>query len=207
MLRAASPSPRAPASAGKRILALAGHGNNGGDALGAARHLLNWGARVATTLAGPAGRLRPVPRRQYDALAAIGEPPHALDERGFDERSLADADLVLDGLLGYSASGPPRGEIASLIAAANRSARPILAIDLPSGLDPDSGRPLGEAIRAAFTVTLALPKVGLMHAAARPFVGELLLADIAIPAVAYERFAIDATRVFHAGELVRIDAR
>jgi NAD(P)H-hydrate epimerase len=185
--------------AGRGIVALAGPGNNGGDALGAARHLLDGGARVTVVLAATPDRLRPAPRRQYDALVAIGAPPRPLDAR-----ALSIADLVLDGLLGYSVSGPPRGEIASLIVAANASRRPILAIDLPSGLDPDSGRPLGETIRAAYTVTLALPKFGLLRDEARPFVGELLLADIAIPPIAYRRFGLDASAVFHAGELLRV---
>lgn len=185
---------------GRRIVALAGPGNNGGDAIGAARHLVNWGALVTCVLAQPAGRLRPVPRRQLDALlAAGGEVSEAIDAR-----TLALADLVLDGLLGYSVSGEPRGEIASLIATANGSRSPILAIDLPSGLHPDTGLPLGRCVTAAITVTLALPKVGLLRDASRPFVGMLLLLDIAVPPRAYARFGIDASSVFAPGELVRV---
>jgi len=81
---------------------------------------------------------------------------------------------------------------------------PILAIDLPSGLHPDTGLPLGVTIRAAATVTLALPKVGLVTTPSRALVGELLLADIGIPASVYERFGIDARRCFVSGDLVRV---
>ncbi len=185
--------------AGKRILALAGHGNNGGDALGAARHLLNWGALVTCVVAGDVRRLRPATRTQFDILNALGvrcgPPPDA---------ALPDCELVVDGLLGYSVAGAPREAIAALVRMANRCGAPILAIDLPSGLHPDTGEPLGVAIRATFTVTLALPKVGLLATPARNLVGELLLADIAIPALAYARWGIDASAVFVNGDLVRV---
>ncbi len=200
--------------AGRRIVALSGHGSNGGDALGAARHLLNSGAHVASVVAGSASALRPVPRRQFDILAAIAAPPTETSLIGGEtlarqtelEAELARAELVLDGLLGYSVSGPPHGEIAALIRLANRSRARILAIDLPSGMHPDTGAPLGVAIRAAFTVTLALPKRGLVVTSSRDLVGQLLLADIAIPPLVYTRFGLDASRVFAEGDLVRVVA-
>lgn len=182
----------------RRIVAIAGSGNNGGDALGAARHLFGWGAHVTATLSGPVEKLRPLARRQLDILANIGVPVADAD--------LSGADLVLDGLLGYSVSGAPRGATADLIRAANASRAAILAIDLPSGLHPDTGEPLGITIRAALTVTLALPKRGLLEARSRALVGELLLADIGIPAKAYERMGIDARGVFERGDLLRIIA-
>ncbi|MGH2499542.1 MAG: NAD(P)H-hydrate epimerase, partial [Candidatus Limnocylindria bacterium] len=120
------------------------------------------------------------------------------------EDELAGAQLVLDGLLGYSGSGAPREDIAPLIRAANRSGAPILAIDLPSGLHPDTGEPLGVAIRAAVTVTLALPKIGLLTTPSRGLVGELILADIGVPAAAHARADLDAGRLFGAGDLVRM---
>lgn len=180
---------------GRRIVALAGHGNNGGDALGAARHLANWGARARAIVAGSADALHGLPRRQHDLLAALGIEPESVD-------ASLDADLILDGLLGYSVSGAPRRDVARLIERANASGVPVLAIDLPSGLHPDAGEPLGATIRALVTVTLALPKVGVLRPEAAPFVGQLLLADIAIPPAAYDRFGIDARGVFAEGELV-----
>jgi NAD(P)H-hydrate epimerase len=182
--------------AGKRIVALAGSGNNGGDALGALRHLSGWGADVRAVLSGPAERLRPLARQQHDILAAIGVPRGAA--------AALDADLLIDGLLGYSVAGPPREAVADLIRAANASRLPILAVDLPSGLHPDSGEPLGVTIRAALTVTLALPKRGLMATRSRPLVGDLLLADIGIPPLAFDRLAIETRGLFESGDLVRI---
>lgn len=198
--------------AGRRVVALAGHGSNGGDALGATRHLLNWGALVTCVVAGSPTRLRPVPRRQFDILASMASQPAATRLAGRDELAdsasleaeLARAELVIDGLLGYSVAGAPHGEIAALIRLANHSRAAILAIDLPSGMHPDTGEPLGLAVRAAYTVTLALPKTGLLATPSRNLVGELLLADIAIPPIAYARFGVDASAVFAAGDLLRV---
>jgi len=179
----------------KRIVAFAGSGNNGGDALGALRHLSGWGANVGVVLSGPAERLRPLARRQYDILAKSGVKHDA---------AAGDADLLIDGLLGYSASGPPRDAVADLIRAANASRFPILAVDLPSGLHPDTGEPLGVTIRAALTVTLALPKRGLIATRSHALVGDLLLADIGIPPQAFDRLTIETRGLFESGDLVRI---
>jgi hydroxyethylthiazole kinase-like uncharacterized protein yjeF len=182
--------------AGKRIVAFVGSGNNGGDALGALRHLGGWGAEVRAVLSGPAERLRPLARRQFDILAALGVSG--------DATPVEAADLLIDGLLGYSVSGPPRDAVADLIRAANASRLPILAVDLPSGLHPDTGEPLGVTIRAALTVTLALPKRGLIETRSHALVGELLLADIGIPPQAFDRLAIETRGLFERGDLVRI---
>lgn len=182
-------------AAGTRIVAFAGSGNNGGDALGALRHLSGWGAKVGAVLSGPPERLRPLARRQLDNLSSLGVT---------HQTAADDADLLLDGLLGYSVSGPPRDAVADLIRAANASRLPILAVDLPSGLQPDTGEPLGVTIRAALTVTLALPKRGLLGTRSQALVGDLLLADIGIPPQAFDRLAIETRGLFEHGDLVRI---
>ncbi len=185
---------------GRRIVCLAGTGNNGGDALAAARRLHVWGARVRCVVT--AGRDQPhggLNERQHGILERVGIPVASVDEARLDE-----AELIVDGLLGYSVRGAPRGNTELLIREADRSRVPIVAIDLPSGLDPDRGEPLGVAIRAAVTVTLALPKTGLLRTPARNLVGELLLADIGIPPQLYDRFDVDARGCFVDGDLVRV---
>lgn len=182
--------------AGRRIVAFAGSGNNGGDALGALRHLSGWGAEVRAVLSGPADRLRPLARRQHDILGKLGMPR--------DAAAVDEADLLIDGLLGYSAAGAPRDAVADLIRAANASRLPILAVDLPSGMHPDTGEPLGVTIRAALTVTLALPKRGLLTTRSHALVGDLLLADIGIPPQAFDRLTIETRGLFDGGDLVRI---
>ncbi len=197
---------------GKRIAAVCGTGNNGGDALGALRHLHGWGAEVEAYVAGPRGGLRPLAALQYDILARLGVAIHdasTIAQRDLVHR-LGPQDAVLDGLLGYSTTAAPRGEIARLIQTvfAGGERHQIVAVDLPSGLHPDtgenlSGTPMG-SVPAALTVTLALPKAGLLRESARRYVGDLVLADIGIPAKAYERLGIAAQRLFAAGDLVRI---
>jgi NAD(P)H-hydrate epimerase len=191
--------------AGKRIIGLVGTGNNGGDAAGALRHLVNWGARVCAEVAAPQERQRETVRTQTVRLllATTGKAAIVHDASRKGLRDL-DADLLLDGLLGYSARGAPRDTVGKLIAAANASTVPILAVDIPSGLDPDTGDAPDVAIRAKATVTLALPKTGLLATGARRSVGELLLADIGIPHVAFERVGIDTRRLFIDGDLLRI---
>ena len=136
------------------VLVLAGPGNNGGDALVAARHLAASGIAVSVILAGDPARL-PIDagRALEDWLAAGGglagdwpaQPPN----------------LIIDGLLGIGISRPPGRPIADLILRANRSGVPILAIDVPSGLDADSGAALEPCIRATATLTFLADKPGL----------------------------------------------
>jgi NAD(P)H-hydrate epimerase len=117
---------------------------------------------------------------------------------------ITQCDLLVDGLLGYSARGEPRGGVRDLVIAANRTSVPILAADVPSGVNPDTGTVPGEAIRAVATVTLALPKSGLLAAAAAPCVGQLVLADIGMPAAAFATIGVDTSRVFIDGDLLRV---
>ena len=190
--------------AGRRVIGLVGTGNNGGDAAGALRHLLNWGARVTVECTGTQDRMRDTTQRQLmRILASTAEIAivHDASREGFRD---LEADLLIDGFLGYSAHGAPREPMAALIAAVNASQIPILAVDLPSGIDPDTSAVPGAAIRAAATVTLALPKRGLLAPESHEQVGELLLADIAIPHAAFERIGVNTWRLFEQGDLVRV---
>jgi NAD(P)H-hydrate epimerase len=118
--------------------------------------------------------------------------------------ALARADAILDALIGYSLQGPPREPIASLIRAANRATAPVIALDVPSGLDGDSGQAFDPTIKAATTLTLALPKAGLMQPAARDWVGDLFLADISVPVQVYQRLGVETGPVFAASDIVPV---
>jgi NAD(P)H-hydrate epimerase len=192
--------------AGKRIVALVGPGNNGGDTAGALRYLVNWGANVLALLGAEQERLRDSTKAQVNRLLAATTSRSAIvkDATGMATLEIPEADLVLDGLLGFNAKGPPRGTILDLVTAANRSASPKLAVDLPSGLDADSGAAAGQAIHAAATVTLALPKSGLLAPAATALVGDLLLADIGVPHLAFAKLGLDTSRCFTEADLVRV---
>ena len=198
------------AAEGKGVLILAGSGGNGGDGMVAARLLHAWGAAVTVWLSHPPDALKGAAAHQARSLAALGVPlvdgtgDGGGETKGGAALALPAADLIIDGLLGFGLSGPPAGAAARLIAAANAHPAPILAIDLPSGLAAGSGEPYDPCVRAAATLTLALPKTGLLAPAARPFVGELAVADIGVPPSAYARLGVAVGSVFSEESLVRV---
>lgn len=173
------------------VAVLAGTGGNGGGAMVAARHLHNAGCDVSVTLIAP-DRLLGVPLHQHDILRRLGV--------SFTDDP-SPSDLVLDGLLGYSIDGVPRGRAAELITWAG--ARVVLALDLPSGLDPGSGVAHVPCIDAAATLTLAAPKVGLRDADP---VGELYLADISVPPVVFANLGFSALDGLNRAGVVKIGA-
>ena len=185
----------------RRIVVLAGRGGNGGGGMAAARRLATWGAEVRVVLAHPDLAFTEAPAHQLASLQAMSVPVHRPAEAA---SLLHDADVVLDALLGYSVDGSPREPEAELIRAANSHVSPILALDLPSGLDPDTGVPNKPTIRATRTLTLALPKVGLLRPEAADSVGELWLADISVPPLAFATVGIDPGQLFAESDLVRL---
>jgi NAD(P)H-hydrate epimerase len=185
----------------RHVVVLAGRGGNGGGGMAAARRLAVWGAEVRVVLAHPETALADAPTRQLASLRAIGVPVYAAGEAA---SLMHEADVVLDAILGYSLDGPPREPEAGLIRAANAHVIPILALDLPSGLDPDSGVPHDPTIRATRTMALALPKVGLLRPEAAKSVGELWLADLSVPARAYAGFGIAPGPLFAESDLIHI---
>lgn len=160
-----------------KIVVLAGTGGNGGGGICAARHLANHGANVALYLTAP-DRLREVPAWQYRVYRATAG--RQIDAAGL--RAATDStDLVIDALIGYSLRAAPRGAALDAIKWAGSGSAPILALDVPSGIDATTGRAPGASIRARWTMTLALPKTGLQQESC----GALWLADIGIPAALY----------------------
>jgi NAD(P)H-hydrate epimerase len=176
--------------AGKRVLLLAGSGGNGGDALVAARHLLARGAAPRVVLAKPPEALPGVTAHQERIARSIGAPIAAMPDgaTAFAEPY----DLIVDGVLGFSGRGDPRGAIAELIRLANDHPAPILAIDLPSGLDASSGEPGDPCIRAEATVALVLPKRGFRTPDAAALCGEIEVADIGVPSWVLARAGVEA---------------
>lgn len=183
---------------GKSVLLLAGRGNNGGGGLVAARHLSNMGNRVQVILAANVDRLPEVPRHQASTLLRMGV--ELLEAGACDgerrEELVGSANVIVDALIGYSLSGAPRGSAAVLIEKANASGRPIVSLDVPSGLDAGSGRVHEPSIRATATLTLALPKTGFALPPARERLGRLHLADISVPPGLYRRLGLDVPPLF-----------
>jgi len=181
----------------RRIVVLCGTGNNGGGGMVAARHLHNRGAKVQAKLVADPARLTDVPAHQWNILKVMRLTTE-------DDPDLAQADLIIDALIGYGLSGNPRGAVAEWIERANASGRPIVALDTPSGLNATTGQPGSPCIRATATLTLALPKTGLLTPQARPFVGELYLADIGVPPELYRLLGIDVDRLFAEDTLIPV---
>lgn len=171
---------------GRRVIVLAGTGGNGGDALVVARLLAGWGADVTVLLAKAPGEYRGLAAAHLATLGQLGVPS-LLPDSGVEFPA---GDLLIDGLLGFSTTRPPGGTVARLIRLANTSSMPKLAIDVPSGLNATTGVAYDPCLRAGSTLTLALPKTGLLAPAAQPWVGALTVADIGIPPVAYAHIGV-----------------
>ena len=174
------------------VTVLAGPGGNGGGGMVAARHLANRGCQVQVVLSEP-DRLTPVPAHQADILTRMGI---TIASRA------PTADLVVDALIGYSLRGDPAGTAAQLITWANGQAAPVLALDPPRGLDLTTGTAGSPTVGASATLTLALPKIGLLDA---PSAGELYLADISVPPLVYQRMGITVPPLFRQSSLLQID--
>ena len=170
----------------KRIAVLAGTGGNGGGALVCARRLNNWGADVHVYTTKPDDAFTPIPAHQLDILHRMKVPVNRADAVA----QLNAPDLIVDGIIGYSLKGAPRGTAADLIRWANDQSAPVLSLDAPSGVDTTSGTVFDPAIRAAATMTLALPKQGLRASGVATNAGELYLADISVPPALYAEPAL-----------------
>jgi NAD(P)H-hydrate epimerase len=185
---------------GRRIAVLVGPGGNGGGGLAAARRLSIWGAEVRVVLGRTRDAIQGVPAQQLAALDWMQVEIHGPEKLTADGGPAAD--LIIDALIGYSLRGAPQEPMATLIRQANALGTPVLALDIPSGLDADTGQPSDPTVRAAVTLTLALPKVGLLSAAAREWTGDLYLADISVPATVYRRLGLAVGPIFRRGDLV-----
>jgi NAD(P)H-hydrate epimerase len=174
---------------GKRIVVLCGTGGNGGGALVAARRLHNWGAKVRVFSTRPLQAYAPVPAHQLDILQRMKVPTEGAGNVTREKTP----DLILDGVIGYSLKGAPRGAAVDLIRWANAQTAPILALDAPSGVDTTTGTVFDPAIHATATMTLALPKEGLRAPGVEEHVGELYLADISVPPGLYAETALGLT--------------
>jgi hydroxyethylthiazole kinase-like uncharacterized protein yjeF len=173
-----------------KVLIVCGPGNNGGDGLAAARHLHNAGLRVTVLLAGDPPRYRGDARTNLDIIQRMGVRIIAA-QPGEEARSLAAAahglgasDLIIDALVGTGLTRDLDAAMAGMVQEVNCLAAdgvPVLAVDLPSGMDADTGDPRLVAVRATVTVTFAGIKEGFLALEAQPFLGEVVVADIGAP--------------------------
>jgi len=174
---------------GQKVAIVCGRGNNGGDGFVCGRYLKQWGADVRYFLLGKTTELKGDGLANYERLddkGAVCEVSAETDIPAFTEY-----DLIIDALLGTGFKGKIEGLAAEVVRRINAADKPVVAVDVPSGLIADTGRTEGEVISAEMTVTLALPKVGHFLYPGRALTGSLKIVDIGIPNSAVEAENID----------------
>ncbi len=168
--------------AGKTVLVVAGKGNNGGDGYIIARHLTHWGAEAIIFLACDPLAVGGDAKTNLEILHRLGLP--VVTETGaFDER-IADADIVVDALGGTGIQGPVKSEMAHWVDRINAAGRPIVAVDIPTGLDCDTGQATGSAVEADLTVTFVAEKAGFAREGSGKYTGMVVTVDIGVDAEA-----------------------
>ncbi len=169
-----------------KVCVFCGTGNNGGDGYVIVRHLLNYGFRVAVIVVGDRNKIKGDSKINLDILEGLGQPIEQLDLDDADipgriKAFAAGADMLVDALFGTGLAGELGDEYKKLIESINAQGCPILAVDIPSGLDCDNGQPLGAAIRATYTVTFVALKTGFTPAnTATRYTGEIFVASIGV---------------------------
>ena len=165
------------------VVIACGKGNNGGDGLVIARHLANAGCDVSVLLFARPSELSPDAAIQWNVVQKMRLPAQIalqpLDEMTL-ATSFAKAEWIVDALFGTGLTGPVRSPFDRIITLINGSPARVLAVDIPSGLDADTGEPLGPTIRAEHTVTFVAPKLGFRNPAAAAFTGQVHVADIGV---------------------------
>ena len=171
------------------VLILCGGGNNGGDGLALARHLHNRGADVSIALTIDPSKYKGDALINWQIVSAMKLPWEQLDPLKI---ASAPALLLVDAIFGTGLEQAPREPFPAIAAAVEQSRLPLLAIDLPSGMDCDIGRPLGACIKATRTITFVAEKVGFANPQAQPYLGEVTIGSIGCP-----RELIDAISDVH----------
>jgi NAD(P)H-hydrate epimerase len=160
------------------ILILCGGGNNGGDGLAAARHLHNRGNAVRIGLTTDPAKYHGDAGINWQIVQAMNLP--TFDVSPAAVRSMR-GDLIVDAIFGTGLEKPPRDPFGAIVAAIEESRIPVLAVDLPSGLDCDTGQPLGAAVRARRTVTFVAEKAGFAYPDSKTYTGRVTVAEIGCP--------------------------
>ncbi len=162
----------------RKVIVIAGGGNNGGDGIGVARNLFNWGWNVRVLLLLRENKFSQDCRTQYMTAKKMKVPMEfRSDISGADLHSA----LIVDAIFGTGINKEVKAPVSDIISFLNRSGVPVLSVDIPSGISADNGRVMGEAVRAEYTVTFGLPKVGHFLYPGAEHTGKLFVEDIGFP--------------------------
>jgi len=169
---------------GRRTAVVAGAGNNGGDGFVIARHLAMRGAEAVTFLVAPGEKITGDARINLQIIRSLGHDIRRMADEGPAGlgAELRRFDLVVDAVGGTGIRGALRGDLAAAVKQINASRRPVVAVDIPTGLDCDSGRAPGPTVRAKLTVTMLARKKGFDAPGASDYTGDIRVVDIGIPA-------------------------
>lgn len=163
----------------EQVLVVCGTGNNGGDGFVVARHLWNAGVCVHVLVSGDVAKLSGDALINWNTVNTMKIPYTFV--RNMPEGMCAEYDFIVDALFGVGLNADIRGGAADVIRDINGADACVIAVDVPSGLDADTGAVRGCAVKAHTTVTMAVAKKGMLAIVARPYVGKLVVADISIP--------------------------
>src|SRR5438552_10633132 len=180
----------------RQVAVLCGRGNNGGDGFVVARTLAQRGVDVSVFLLGSVADVRGDARTNLEILGRLGiTVVEVADSQAWELHfsEVSDCTLIVDAIFGTGLNAPVSGLIESVVADVNASGIPVVAIDLPSGLSADSAEPIGDSIEAGLTVTIAAPKLLLILPPAETRAGDIVIADIGIPADVLD--GVDGPRV------------
>ena len=168
---------------GKKIAVFCGTGNNGGDGFVAARYLVNKGAEVSVYIVGDKTRIKNDAKVNLNILEKMRLLRSRSLPRAIARGSLAmtGVDLIIDAIFGIGLKGKVKEPAKGIIAGLNKNNAPIISVDVPSGLDADTGEVLGKAIKATKTVTMQFPKKGFCINQGPEHVGKVVAVDIGIP--------------------------
>jgi NAD(P)H-hydrate epimerase len=183
----------------KATLVVCGVGNNAGDGLAAARHLHRWG-KLAGVCCIDLARLQGAAAKQLVAIRRIGIEV-------WSDLRLDGVEAIVDSIFGTGLSRPPEGAFATWIEGINSSQKPVISVDVPSGLDADTGVAYAPSVQAQTTVTLGLPKPGLLTADGPRLAGDVWVVDIGVPFEAYKVLGVQVPPdLFAAADRIRLDS-
>ncbi|NIQ01305.1 MAG: NAD(P)H-hydrate epimerase, partial [Nitrospinaceae bacterium] len=173
----------------KKVVVVCGKGNNGGDGFVVARHLFNDGVAVEVLLPGKRTQLKSDARTHADIAHKLGIPIHEINEKNFSAQHhlIRHCHIIVDAIFGTGLTKPVTGFNEKLIKKINASGKFVVSIDIPSGVDADSGGWIGPHIRADLTIALALMKRSHLLFPAAESMGEIQVTDISIPHAAVEK--------------------
>jgi len=169
---------------GRRFLVVAGTGNNGGDALVAARRIYSYGGFVEVYIVGEPDRYREPARRNYEIASKLGIPLKILrSEEGLGdlEKSISLSDVIIVGLIGIGLKGEVKGLVRLVVEAINKSGKPVVSVDIASGIDGNNGLVRGVAVKSTYTVTFGLPKIGNVLYPGYYYCGKLYVSRLSYP--------------------------